>query len=737
MSTSKPPLMRAVEKHRAGRFDEAERIYRRLLQREPTNGEVLKLLGALCGATGRPDPALHFLGKAAQAMPDDPGPPYNRGNVLRQQGRLEDALSEYETATRLAPHHASAQLNRGVTCLELGRREEAIGALRRAVDADPAHLGARYQLAVLLLERDECDEAAEHLRFVAGIDSDNAEVHLNLGLALHGAGRLEQAAEAFETATRLDGDRADAWCNLGGTLRTLGRSAASIVALQRALQLDDTTLAAHTNLALAHLDRREAQNALNASRTALTVKPDHAPALRTAAAALALAGEFEAAEEELRRVIELEPDSSDAAVELGDVLCRLDRFDEAEAAYRRAEALDADGVDARIGRVMVRRHRGETEKAVALAEATLNDHPDRFAAVIIAAELYLSQGRSREAIQLLGPLAERSDLTAAQRRRLHFRLGAALDGLGEFDAAWEAYTRANDLTAQSFDREALARRVEAITNAFRPAELERLPRAEPARPAPIFIVGMPRSGTTLVEQILSCHEQIVGGGELYTGGRTAARIADEHAQTSAYPACLAALDARQIRALADSARAELARIAGDRPIITDKSPQNLHFLGMLELLFPEARVIVCQRDPRDTCLSCWFCDFAGAHPYAYDLEDLGYTYRMHERLIEHWRGVLSLPTMTIQYEQLVDDQPRLTRQLLEFCDLPWSEACLEFHRNPRAVHTASAEQVRRPIYRSSIGRYRHYERHLAPLFEALEGELSPAQPAVLGTTPRA
>jgi tetratricopeptide (TPR) repeat protein len=728
MSTGTSPLMRAAEKHRAGRFDEAERIYRRLLQREPGHGEALKLLGALCGATGRPKQALHFLGKAARAIPNDPAPHYNLGNVLRQQGRLEEALSEYDAAVRLAPHHASAHFNRGVTCLELGRREEAICALRNAVETDPGHLTARHQLAVLLLESGAYAEAAEHWRFALGLDPHNAELHLNLGLALHGSGRLEEAAEAFETVTRLDADRVDGWCNLGGTLRTLGRADESLAALRRALELDRSLLPAHTNLALVHLDRKEAQQGLDASRTALAIQADHVPALRTAASALALAGEYGSAERELRAAAELEPHSSDIAVELGDVLCRLERFDEADAEYRRAAMLDPDCVDACVGQVTIRRQRGETTEALALGEAALRDHPNRFASMITVAELYLSERRTRDAVALLTPLTDRADLTAAQRRRLYFRLGDAFDKLGEYDAAWEAYSRANRLTAQRFDRTDLARRVEAITRAFSRAQMARLPHAEATRPAPIFIVGMPRSGTTLVEQILASHEQMAGGGELYTGGRTAARMIDGTDRASGYPACIASLTREDIDALARFAGSEMARIAGEGPIVTDKSPQNLHYLGLLELLFPHSKVIVCRRDPRDTCLSCYFCDFAGAHPYTYDLADLGFAYRMHERLIDHWQNALSLPILTVPYEEVVDDQERMTRQLLAFCGLPWSEACLRFHRDPRAVHTASLDQVRQPIYRSSIGRWRHYERHLAPLIDALSSDAGQARP---------
>jgi hypothetical protein len=186
-----------------------------------------------------------------------------------------------------------------------------------------------------------------------------------------------------------------------------------------------------------------------------------------------------------------------------------------------------------------------------------------------------------------------------------------------------------------------------------------------------------------------------------------------------FPQCLERLDDAAIERLTDFAIHEFAHVAGGRSVVTEKTPANFLYLGLAEQLFPNATVIWCLRDPLDTCLSCYFHDFTGAHPYAYDLEHLGFCYRMHERLMTHWCAVSSLPILTVQYEELVENPESQMRALLEFCDLPWNDACLEFYKNERFVRTASVDQVRQPIYRSSIGRHRRFDEYLDPLREAL------------------
>lgn len=231
---------------------------------------------------------------------------------------------------------------------------------------------------------------------------------------------------------------------------------------------------------------------------------------------------------------------------------------------------------------------------------------------------------------------------------------------------------------------------------------------------------MPRSGTTLVEQILASHPSVHGAGELGKLGAIAASLPAEVGDTLGYPSCLSRISEGVLDKLA---RQYLTYISGISPasadVVIDKMPDNFRFLGFIELLFPGARIIHCKRDVRDTCLSCYFQNFAGGHSYSYDLRNLGIYYRMHERLMAHWGDVLGLSVMELQYEELVENPERLSRSLLEFCGLEWSSRCLRYFNEQRSVMTASFDQVRQPVYHHSVGRWKNYREYLQPLREGL------------------
>ena len=232
--------------------------------------------------------------------------------------------------------------------------------------------------------------------------------------------------------------------------------------------------------------------------------------------------------------------------------------------------------------------------------------------------------------------------------------------------------------------------------------------------------GMPRSGTTLIEQIMASHPQVHGAGELNLIHRMASEFPSLLGSATPYPQCIAQATAQKLERIAQTYLGELQKRGGKASRVTDKAPINFLHLGLIDLLFPGARVIHCARDPLDTCLSCYFQPFSGEYSFTYDLGHLGAYYRLYENLMVHWRQILRVPVFEVRYEELVADQERMIRALIEFCGLPWDDRCLKFYETERTVATASFDQVRKPIYAGSVGRWRRYEAYLEPLISALK-----------------
>ncbi|UCD75582.1 MAG: tetratricopeptide repeat protein [Phycisphaerales bacterium] len=716
-------LVQASGKHQSGELAKAETIYRKILAREPKHGDALNLLGVLCGQTGRWDESLKLLRRAVGVRPEHPQSRYNLGNVLRQLGRNAEALAQYEAAVNAAAEYAPAHFNRGLTLWDLQRPEEALDAFNRVLEIDSHHAEARAALAEVLLNRGDVEGAARQWRWLVEADPSKAAHRIDLGIALHRMGRLDDAIEQFRSATELQPRLAATWCNLGASLRIAGRSSEAIDALEKAIELDPALVAAHTNIAAANMALKQLPRAIKACRAALQLAPRDASVHSTAARALVEGGELAMAEEHLRIALGLEPQSPALHTEMGDLLRKLGRFEEAEAAYAQALRLDSSAVDATAGRVESLLQRGDSQAALDLAESALRKAPYDVIVGSAAASANIACGRYGEAADLLQRQVDHERTSPAQKRILLFRLGDVYDRTGDYPAAWETYDQANRLKEAPFNRMGFAEQVDAIRRVFSRPALDEGPRADPGPVRPVFIAGMPRSGTTLIEQILDSHPDLTGGGELGLMGRIIGRCEPLTGVAAPWPQCASQFDRDHLQKLADFANEILVDAAGSGSHVTEKTPANSLYLGLIEMLFPEARIIWCLRDPLDTCLSCYFHDFTGALPFTYDLNNLGFVYRRQEELLQHWTEALNLPLMTVQYEEMVDDQEGMTRRLLEFCGLPWDDGCLQFHRNRRVAQTASTLQVREPIYRSSVNRHRHYEQYLQPLREALADQV--------------
>lgn len=364
---------------------------------------------------------------------------------------------------------------------------------------------------------------------------------------------------------------------------------------------------------------------------------------------------------------------------------------------------------------------GAFDAALATIEPALGVQPLAAPVAIIFGRLAPRFGREREATEHLESVLPRIDLAPAARMRSLFVLGSLHDRLGDYDKAFDCFAKANALYGGRFDAALHEQRVDATIAAFTPSAIAALPRAAVDASRMVFVVGMPRSGTTLVEQILSTSPMVHAAGELNTLPRIARTL--EGGPRVGMPILTHAGNLTQ-QSLDNAGReyvAGFAAVDAAKRSIVDKTTLNVLNLALIQLALPGAKVIHCVRDPADVCFSNYAHLFDGAIDFAYDLVNTGRFHRDYVRLIEHWRRTLTLPILDVSYEGLVADVEGTSRRIFEFVGLPWTDKALSFHESDRVALTNSNLQVREPIYDRSIGRHRHYAAHLAPLYAALEG----------------
>jgi tetratricopeptide (TPR) repeat protein len=395
------------------------------------------------------------------------------------------------------------------------------------------------------------------------------------------------------------------------------------------------------------------------------------------------------------------------------------RFGESLAALDRAYKLRPGDPTLCAARSGVHFMRGEFEAAAAALEPVLAAEPPHAAVAIAFSKVASRLGRQDEAIGRLRTLADREGLPVSVMRDVLFGLGTLLDGQKRFDEAFEAIARAHATRTGRHDPDEFSRAVDATIRAWTPEAMRNAPRGKTPNDRPVFIVGMPRSGTSLVEQILASHPKVFGAGELNDVGRAVFEL------TGARGGFVPPLEdpSKLTRAWVD--RLELGyldtlrKLSSSASRVTDKMPSNFLHVGPIAAAFPRARIIHCIRDARDTCLSCFFQNFGGLHLYAASLPALGRYYRDYERLMAHWKSLAPVPILDVRYEELLDDLEGVSRRMVGFLGLEWDPACLEFHKSDRIVRTSSNDQVRRPLYRGSVGRWRNYEGRLGALIAAL------------------
>jgi tetratricopeptide (TPR) repeat protein len=433
-----------------------------------------------------------------------------------------------------------------------------------------------------------------------------------------------------------------------------------------------------------------------------------------------------------QRAIELNPQYADAHEGLGQLHMETGNLAQADVHSALALKYAPQDVGAAVSRAFVLQASDQTDAAWPIVQDLIARGQLTGRLGVVFSRMAPKLKKEREALEVLGRVLAGGRVNPREERGLRFAAAGLLDRLERYDEAFNQAQIANRLRlAQGrYDPKANEQYIDRLIAYFTPEKLASLARASAGNEKLIFIVGMPRSGTSLVEQILASHPQVRAGGELPHLPRLVESISRIIGVNELYPQCLDHLTtpkANELAAMYINASAAGAPTGGNPPTtdtlrFTDKLPLNFLHLGLIQLFFPAARIIHCTRDPLDVCLSCYMTDFASGNEFSFDLSHAAHFYRQYERLMAHWKNVLGVPMLDVAYEQVVNDLEPQARRLLKFVDLPWDPACLNFHQSKRYVWTASSEQVRRPIYKSSVQRWRKYEKHLGELRRMVNGE---------------
>ncbi|MDD5275557.1 MAG: tetratricopeptide repeat protein [Methylovulum sp.] len=713
-----------------GRFSQAERLCRKRLKTTPNNHQVLHWLGAALLQQQQAAPAIEFFRRAVALAPLAAHYHSNLGEALRRTGQIDAGAISCRKALELNPDYVPARINLGCCLLqlkqpdealatfqqalkqapqdgrlhglradalrELGRLQEARDAYQQALRKNPDDAHAHTNLGPLLLALGQWHKALEHCQCAVGLTPEDGTAYMNLGRCLIAMEQLEEAMDAYATAYQHMPQSATLRGNIGKVWLETGDLAQAEAWLCQALEIEPDNIENQVTLALIWLEQKQEEKAQTALEDILERAPDHYEAHLGIAQALWENGDADGALRHYQTAAALRPEIAGIHAKMGGVLASAGKMQEAEAAQRRALVQNPSNIAALNG------------LATSLRGKLGADDSTRMLAL------------------LQDPL-----LRDGARASLHNGLAYYYDGIKDYAAAAQHVEQGNALywryktqRGWDYDPEDYERHITALIETYSTDFFRRTAGFGDDSAVPVFVVGMPRSGTTLTEQILASHPHVLGVGECPFAMRGFSRLPwlmGNPESTSLD--CLADLTPVAVQTSAAWHLDKLAKLrlkSGRTDIrrIVDKMPDNYSQLGWLTTLFPNAKLIYVRRDPRDIAVSCWMTQF-GQIQWACHQDHIATRLMQHKRIMRHWQAVLPVPILTVDYEQLVTDPEAQIRRLLDFIGLPWAPACLDFHRNDNLVRTASVSQVRQPLYQKSVEKWRGYNDPLTPLFTQL------------------
>jgi tetratricopeptide (TPR) repeat protein len=610
-----------------------------------------------------------------------------------------------------------------------GDHDDAASLFDLILVSAPEHFGALIGLGVIATHAGRFDEAKRHFRRAIAIVPNSPEAHGSLGAVHASVGELDAAVDCYLKALSLAPDHPGILYAYATLLQSQGRNDDAMAMLRRAIE--NKPLHPDAHFALGNLFYAVG-NDIEAAKCYLKVlefNPDHAETHNNIGNVLLRQGYHERGMEHYNRAIASKPEYADAYGNLGNALLELNRLEESIEQNLRALKIKPHRFGSFNNLGVAYQALGRFEEATQAFTRAIELSPDEAPIHLNLANMEKFKADDRRLPGLKSLLNHVDELDNEKQIAAHFAMGKALADLKDYDQAFQHLQKGNVLKRASFAYDEVQRlaTMANIGDKFTPELIRALSGHGDPSWSPIFIVGMPRSGTTLMEQVLASHSRVFGAGELETFKELIGECAKSQRVPPAYPDLITSLPPERITELGQLYTAHVRALAPDAAHIVDKMPLNFLFVGLIHLALPKAKIVHIRRDPMDNCVSCYQLLFTGSQPFAYDLAELGHYYRGYERVMAHWRKVLPPGVMIdVKYEELVDDLEGVSRGVLAHCGLDWEDACRDFQATERAVRTASLMQVREPLYRTSVGSWRRYEKFLGPLREALGNDAQAA-----------
>ena len=736
----------------AGRLVDAESICQDILKAYPNQADAIYLLATIAFRQNKPKVAINLVNKAITIHPISANYYLLLGDIYTKLGRLNDAINSCLKSIKLNPEYAEAYNNLGILYREQGKYDASKKAFDKAISINPQRGEFLNNRAVIALDENVLDKAEDLLKKAIDMNPDYIDAHSNLGKVLINKGQLDEAIKCFEKVLiinpynfesnyylgtiyleinnfdnailfykkclSINPNHFQTLFNLTISYYNIGAYDKAFSKIETAYQIDKHNSAVYFWLGLIALKLKNYQEAINNFESTIKLNNKSAQAYYNLGFALYKNSQYKKAIESYRNAIKLNPDFSQAFIDLGCSLMATKNYTEAEFQFIQAMKLSPDNPNVYINLGNIQRFNGNINSAIDYyKKALLVDHENIEAHRLLAFIKKDKNEALEHAVQITNILNNKK-YSNSDRIKLNFSLGNIYDQCEMYDEAFSHFSYANELVYKDiiFDCDKKDLHANNICRFFDDDFFKKRTSFGIPTDIPIFIIGMPRSGTTLVEQIISSHHRVKAAGEITDIDNIKSMLGGN------YPQIVDTLDESRIKELGNIYLDKILNLCPDATYITNKLPTNFINLGWIYLLFPNAKIIHCMRNPLDTCLSIYFQYFTQRNDYAYDLYTIGRYYNLYRKMMLHWYNSSYINIFNVSYENLVADQEHLTHELINYIGLDWDEKCLHFYNNDNYVTTSSVDQVRKPIYKNSVNRWEKYKKHLEPLINTIKPE---------------